>query len=120
MVNRVSYSLSQSCNPPSGMRLNPRVTERSLRQHPAVIKAFTGLPAEAFWDLIEKTKEQLPAYEAQRLGRGGRQRALGGGRGLGQPAVLRGARGLSYLPLYLPPGGGPQRFRAPPAGLRGR
>ena len=28
-------------------------TESSLREHPAVIKAFTGLPAEAFWDLIE-------------------------------------------------------------------
>lgn len=50
-------------------------TESSLREHPAVIKAFTGLPAEAFWDLIEKIKEHLPAYEAQRLGRADRQRA---------------------------------------------
>jgi hypothetical protein len=50
------------------MALNPMFTERGLRQSPVVIKAFTGLPAEAFWALIEKIKEQLPAYEAQRLG----------------------------------------------------
>jgi len=78
------------------------VTERSLRQHPAVIKAFTGLPAEAFWDLIEKTKEQLPAYEAQRLGRADRQRALGGGRDFDQPLVLRVAMVLTYLRLHIP------------------
>src|SRR2546428_5380241 len=102
MVNRVSYSLSQSCNPTSGMRLNPMVTERSLRQHPAVIKAFTGLPAEAFWDLIEKTKEQLPAYEAQRLGRADPPRAPRGGAGFHQPPVLPVAPGLASLRLHNP------------------
>lgn len=77
-------------------------TESSLRQHPAVIKAFTGLPAEAFWDLIEKVKGQLPAYEAQRLGRADRQRALGGGRDFDQPLVIRVALVLTYLRLHLP------------------
>ena len=38
-------------------------TESSLRQHPAVIKAFMGLPAEAFWALLAQVKEKLPAYE---------------------------------------------------------
>jgi hypothetical protein len=77
-------------------------TESSLRQHPAVIKAFTGLPAEAFWDLIEKIKEHLPAYEAQRLGRADRQRALGGGRTFDQPLVIRVALVLTYLRLHIP------------------
>src|SRR3989442_15996350 len=102
MVNRVSYSLSKGCNPTPEMRLNPMVTERSLRQHPAVIKAFTGLPAEAFWDLIEKTKEQLPAYEAQRLGRADPHRALGGGGGLRQPPGPPGGVVVTSLGLPTP------------------
>src|SRR6266852_7051121 len=77
-------------------------TEKSLRQHPAVIKAFMGLPAEAFWDLIEKIKEQLPAYEEQRLGRADRQRMIGGGRDFDQPLVIRVALVLTYLRLHIP------------------
>src|SRR3989475_1161926 len=84
------------------MRRNAVFTESSLRQHPAVIKAFTGLPAEAFWDLIEKIKEHLPAYEAQRLRRADRQRALGGGRAFDQPLVIRVALVLTYLRLHIP------------------
>jgi hypothetical protein len=77
-------------------------TESSLHQHPAVSKAFTGLPAEAFWELIEKITEHLPAYEAQRLGRADRQRALGGGRDFDQPLVIRVAMVLTYLRLHIP------------------
>jgi hypothetical protein len=77
-------------------------TESSLRQHPTVIKAFTGLPAEAFWNLLEKIKEPLPACEAQRLGRTDRQRALGGGRAFDQPLVIRVALVLTYLRLHIP------------------
>jgi len=77
-------------------------TERSLRQHPAVIKAVMGLPAAAFWALIEHIKEQLPAHEAQRLNRAGRQRALGGGRNFDQPLVIRVALVLTYLRLHIP------------------
>jgi DDE superfamily endonuclease len=84
------------------MRRNAVFTERSLRQHPAVIKAFPGLPAEAFWDLIEKIAEQLPAYEEQRLGRAHRQRMLGGGRDFDQPLVIRVALVLTYLRLHIP------------------
>ncbi len=36
-------------------------TESSLRQHPAVIKAFMGLPAEAVWALLAQVREKLPA-----------------------------------------------------------
>src|SRR5713101_4241045 len=84
------------------MRLNPMFTERSLRQHPAVIKAFMGLPAAAFWDLLEKIKAHLPAYEAQRLERADRQRTLGGGRDFDQPLVIRVALVLTYLRLHIP------------------
>src|SRR5712691_5689978 len=83
------------------MRLSPMFTERSLRQHPAVIKAFMGLPAAAFWDLLEKIKAHLPAYEEQRLERADRQRALGGGRDFDQPLVIRVALVLTYLRLHI-------------------
>jgi len=77
-------------------------TESSLRQHPAVIKAFTGLPAATFWELIEKITEQLPAYETQRLERTDRQRRVGGGRDFDQPLVIRVALILTYLRLHIP------------------
>ncbi len=60
-------------------------TENSLRQYPAVIRAFMGLPAATFWELIEKITEHLPAYETQRLERADRQRRVGGGRDFDQP-----------------------------------
>ena len=78
-------------------------TERKLRQHPAVIKAFMGLPAAAFWALIEQITEQLPAYEAQRLEGADRQRRVGGGRDFDQPLVIRVALVLTSLRLHLPP-----------------
>ncbi len=77
-------------------------TDSSLHQHPAVIKAFMGLPAAAFWELIEKIKEHLPTYEARRLERANRQRALGGGRDFDQPLVIRVALVLTYLRLHIP------------------
>jgi hypothetical protein len=77
-------------------------TERKLRQHPAVIKAFMGLPAAAFWALIEQITEQLPAYEAQRLEGADRQRRVGGGRDFDQPLVIRVALVLTYLRLHIP------------------
>ena len=77
-------------------------TEKSLRQHPAVIKAFMGLPAAAFWELIDNIKERLPAYEAQRLERANRQRTVGGGREFDQPLGIRVALVLTYLRLHIP------------------
>lgn len=77
-------------------------TAHSLRQHPAVIKAFMGVPATAFWDLLEQITAHLPAYEAQRLERANRQRALGGGRDFDQPLGIRVALVLTYLRLHIP------------------
>ena len=76
-------------------------TEKSLRQHPAVIKAFMGLPAAAFWELIEKITEHLPAAEAQRLERADRQRRMGGGRDFDHPLGIRVALVLPYLRRHL-------------------
>ena len=77
-------------------------TERKLRQHPTVSKAFMGLPAAAFWELLKKIKEQLPAYEAQRLEHANRQRTVGGGRDFDQPLVIRVAVVLTYLRWHVP------------------
>ena len=77
-------------------------TERKLRQHPAVIKAFMGLPAAVFWELIEKIKERLPVYEPQRLERADRQRRIGGERDFDHPLVIRVALVLTYLRLHIP------------------
>jgi hypothetical protein len=30
-------------------------TEQSLRDHPSLVKAFVGISAEHFWELIEQT-----------------------------------------------------------------
>jgi hypothetical protein len=77
-------------------------TERRLRQPPAVIKAFRGLPAAAFWELIEKITAHRPTYEAHRLARATRPRAGGGGRDFAQPLGIRVALGLTYFRLHLP------------------
>ena len=77
-------------------------TEKSLRQHPAVIKAFMGLPAAAFWALSEKITEHLPAAEAHRLERVDRQRMRGGGRDFDQPLGIRVALVLTSLRLHIP------------------
>src|SRR5437870_11770726 len=84
------------------MRRNAVFTESSLRQHPAVIKAFNRLPAQALCVLIEQIEEQLPAYEERRLGRAHRQRMIGGVRDYDQPLVIRVALVLTYLRLHIP------------------
>ena len=77
-------------------------TEQSLRDHPAVVKAFTGLPAEVFWQLVREVETRLPTWERQRLDRPDRQRAMGGGRHCDQPVALRVALVLTYLRLHIP------------------
>ena len=44
-------------------------TEQSLREYPQVVKAFMGLPAERFWELVQQVQTHLPAYERERLAR---------------------------------------------------
>ena len=77
------------------------ITERILRENPELVKAFTGLPAETFWELVHAVEVQLPAYEHERHERPDRQRAVGGGRDFDQPTVTRVAQILTYLRLHI-------------------
>ncbi len=77
-------------------------TEKDLRERPVLIKAFMGLDAEVFWQLIADMQAKLPEYERERLERPGRQRAIGGGRDFDLPFVIRVALVLTYLRLHIP------------------
>jgi hypothetical protein len=78
------------------------LTEKSLRENPSHIKAYTGLPSEVFWKLVNKAQAKVAAYERERLDRPDRQRAVGGGRDFDQPLVIRIAQVLTYLRLHVP------------------
>lgn len=78
------------------------LTEKHLRENPLLIKAFMGLPAEVFWQLVVDMEAKLPAYELKRLDREDRQRAVGGGREFDLPLVIRVALVLTYLRLHIP------------------
>jgi hypothetical protein len=77
-------------------------TEPMLRQNPVLVKALTGVPADEFWKMLERMESQRPAYEAKRLDRADRQRAIGAGRDFDQPLVLRTMAVLTYLRLHMP------------------
>jgi len=77
-------------------------TETMLRENPAVVKAFTGIPTDQFWAWHDQMVSELPKYEEQRLHRTDRQRALGGGRDFDQPLALRVIGVLTYLRLHVP------------------
>jgi hypothetical protein len=78
------------------------LTEKHLRENPLLIKAFMGLPAEVFWQLVADMTDKLPAYELKRLDREDRQRAVGGGQEFDLPLVIRAALVLTYLRLHIP------------------
>jgi hypothetical protein len=46
-------------------------TVESLRQDPALVKAFTGVPAEEFWAAVAELTERWSAYQRQRQAAGG-------------------------------------------------
>ena len=77
-------------------------TEPMLRQNPALVKALTGVPADEFWKMLEQMETRRPAYEAKRLDRADRQRAIGAGRDFDQPLGLRTMAVLTYLRLHVP------------------
>jgi hypothetical protein len=77
-------------------------SEGSLRQYPEIVKAFTGIPSESFWELIKAMDEQAEDYEQERHERVNRQRAVGGGRAYEHPLVVRVAVVLTYLRLHVP------------------
>jgi hypothetical protein len=77
-------------------------TEATLHKYPALIRAFTGIPAEEFWDMLEKMEAKLPAHEMGRHTRDDRKRAVGAGRKFDQSLAQRTVAVLSYLRLHVP------------------
>lgn len=77
-------------------------TEQSLRDHPSLVKAFMGITAEQFWELIEQISTQYPSYLEQLRERPDRQRAIGGGRRYDLSVVIRTALVLTYMRLHIP------------------
>jgi hypothetical protein len=79
-------------------------TVESLQQYPSAVKAFTGLPADEFWALVEAVTERWAEAQRARQARPDRRRAAGGGRRSAQPLALRVAVVLTYLRLHVPQG----------------
>ena len=77
------------------------ITEETLREDPSWIPLLMGLPAEAFWQLVEAVKTAYPSYEQQRHQRPDRKRGVGGGRKCDLPLVIRVALVLTYLRLHV-------------------
>jgi len=77
-------------------------TVESLQQYPGAVKAFTGLPAEEFWGLVDAVTERWAEAERARRARPERRRAVGGGRRSAQPLARRVAVVLTYLRLHVP------------------
>jgi len=77
-------------------------TEQSLRDHPSLVKAFMGITAEQFWELIEQISIQFPSYLQQCRERPDRQRAIGGGRTYDLSLAIRAALVLTYMRLHIP------------------
>ena len=77
-------------------------SEESLRQYPEVVKAFTGIPSEVFWEMLQEISQQAANYERERHERAERKRAVGGGRAYEHSLVVRVALVLTYLRLHVP------------------
>jgi len=83
-------------------RWDSMFTEESLRQYPEVVKAFTGIVSESFWEMMSALAEQADSYERERHQRAERRRAVGGGRHYEHSLVERVAIVLTYLRLHVP------------------
>jgi hypothetical protein len=75
------------------------ITERMLRDHPALVKALMGIPAELFWELVDTMSQPGAPAEpdsapSTRAGRPGRPYAHG--------LAQRLAAVCTYLRLHLP------------------
>lgn len=77
-------------------------TEQSFLDHPALVKAFTGLDVTQFWELIAQMTARLTIYTQQQRQRPDRQRAVGAGRTPDLSLPLRTAVLLTYLRLHIP------------------
>ena len=79
-------------------------TEQSLRDHPPLVKAFSGLESEPFWELLDQMQERYPSYLRQRREHSERQRDVGGGRSHDLSFAVRTMLVLTYMRLHIPQG----------------
>ena len=77
-------------------------TAQSLRDYPSLVKAFTGMPADQFWALVQQMTEHFTTYTEQQRQRVERQRAVGAGRTYDLSLATRVALVLTYLRLHIP------------------
>jgi hypothetical protein len=77
------------------------ISVEKMQESPVLIKVFTGLPAEVFWQIVTDVEEKWPEYNRKRLKSPDRKRAVGGGRGFDLPISIRVALVLSYLRLHI-------------------
>jgi hypothetical protein len=77
-------------------------TEQSLRDYPPLVKAFMGITAEQFWELIEQMTERFTSYLQHQRQRPDRHRAVGAGRIYDLSLPIRTALVLTYLRLHIP------------------
>jgi hypothetical protein len=77
-------------------------TEHSLRDHPFLVKAFMGIAADRFWELIEQMTERFASFLQHQRDRPDRQRAIGAGRTNDKSLAIRTALVLTYLRLHIP------------------
>jgi hypothetical protein len=73
-----------------------------LHKNPALIAAFTGIPAEQFWVMLEQTETRFLEYEVEQHRRDDRRRAPGAGRKFDQSLSKRAVAVLAYLRLHVP------------------
>jgi DDE superfamily endonuclease len=76
------------------------MTLRSLRRHPAVLKALTGLSVTVFDALLTEALPALAAAEQHRLSRPHRQRAIGGGHPYALAPAEQVLAAVIWLRLY--------------------
>ncbi len=77
-------------------------TEQSLRDYPSVVKAFMGLSAEQFWELVQQMHVRCATYTTQQRQRADRQRAVGAGHPPDLALPIRTVLVLTYLRLHIP------------------
>ena len=66
-------------------------TEQSLRDYPPLVKAFTGITAEQFWEMREQMNERFTSHLQHQRQRADRHRAVGAGRAYDLSLPLRTA-----------------------------
>jgi hypothetical protein len=77
-------------------------TEQSLRDHPSVVKAFMGLSADQFGELVQQMRQRFALYSVQQQQRPDRHRAVGAGHPPDLSLAVRTALVLTYLRLHIP------------------